>query len=41
MCIRDSVCGKTKEDYVDVVERLAETDVDMLEINISLSLIHI
>ena len=30
-----NVCGKTKEDYVDVVERLAETDVDMLEINIS------
>lgn len=30
-----NVCGKTKEDYIDVVERLAETDVDMLEINIS------
>lgn len=30
-----NVCGKTTEDYVDVVERLAETDVDMLEINIS------
>lgn len=30
-----NVCGKTKEDYVAVVERLAETDVDMLEINIS------
>ena len=30
-----NVCGKTKEDYVDVVERLADTDVDMLEINIS------
>ena len=30
-----NVCGKTKEDYVDVVERLSETDVDMLEINIS------
>ncbi|MBQ5867761.1 MAG: dihydroorotate dehydrogenase [Lachnospiraceae bacterium] len=28
-------CGKTKEDYIDVVERLADTDVDMLEINIS------
>ena len=30
-----NVCGKTKEDYIDVVERLGETDVDMLEINIS------
>lgn len=30
-----NVCGKSKEDYVDVVERLGETDVDMLEINIS------
>ena len=30
-----NVCGKTKEDYIDVVERLADTDVDMLEINIS------
>lgn len=30
-----NVCGKTKEDYVDVVERLGDTDVDMLEINIS------
>lgn len=30
-----NVCGKTKEDYLDVVERLADTDVDMLEINIS------
>ncbi|WMJ87530.1 dihydroorotate dehydrogenase [Anaerocolumna sp. MB42-C2] len=30
-----NVCGKTTEDYIDVVERLAETDVDMLEINIS------
>ena len=29
------MCGKTKEDYLDVVERLGETDVDMLEINIS------
>ena len=29
------VCGKTKEDYLDVVERLNDTDVDMLEINIS------
>lgn len=30
-----NVCGKTTRDYLDVVERLAETDVDMLEINIS------
>ncbi len=30
-----NVCGKTKEDYIDVVERLGDTDVDMLEINIS------
>lgn len=30
-----NVCGRTAEDYCDVVMRLAETDVDMLEINIS------
>lgn len=30
-----NVCGKTKEDYVAVVERLGDEDVDMLEINIS------
>ncbi len=30
-----NVCGKTTEDYIDVVERLADTDVDMLEINVS------
>lgn len=30
-----NVCGKTKEDYCDVVERLADTEVDLLEINIS------
>ena len=30
-----NVCGKTKEDYLDVVERLNDTDVDMFEINIS------
>ena len=30
-----NVCGKTTEDYIDVVERLGDTDVDMLEINIS------
>ena len=30
-----NVCGKTTEDYVDVVEKLASQPVDMLEINIS------
>ncbi len=30
-----NVCGKTKEDYVDVVEKLSDTDVDLLEINVS------
>ncbi|MGN1147710.1 MAG: dihydroorotate dehydrogenase [Lachnospiraceae bacterium] len=30
-----NVCGKTVEDYVEVVERLGDTDVDMLEINVS------
>lgn len=30
-----NVCGRSKEDYVEVVERLAQEDVDMLEINIS------
>ena len=30
-----NVCGKTVEDYLDVVERLGDTDVDMLEINVS------
>lgn len=30
-----NVCGKTTEDYVEVVERLASEPVDMLEINIS------
>lgn len=30
-----NVCGKTTEDYCEVVERLAEEAVDMLEINIS------
>ena len=30
-----NVCGKTTEDYCQVVERLAHEDVDMLEINIS------
>ncbi len=30
-----NVCGKTVEDYLAVVERLGDTDVDMLEINVS------
>ena len=30
-----NVCGRTKEDYIETVERLADTEVDMLEINIS------
>lgn len=30
-----NVCGKTTEDYVEVVERLAGEPVDLLEINIS------
>lgn len=30
-----NVCGKTIEEYIEVVERLASEDVDLLEINIS------
>ncbi|MCM1180490.1 MAG: dihydroorotate dehydrogenase [Clostridium sp.] len=30
-----NVCGKSEADYVEVVERLADEDVDMLEINVS------
>ena len=30
-----NVCGKTTEDYLEVVERLGDEPVDMLEINIS------
>lgn len=30
-----NVCGKTVEDYLEVVEKLGDTDVDMLEINVS------
>lgn len=30
-----NVCGKTVEDYLEVVERLSNEDVDMLEINVS------
>ncbi|MBP3622302.1 MAG: dihydroorotate dehydrogenase [Lachnospiraceae bacterium] len=30
-----NVCGKSTEDYLEVVERLADEDVDLLEINVS------
>ena len=30
-----NVCGKSIEDYLDVVEKLGDTSVDMLEINVS------
>lgn len=30
-----NVCGKTVEDYIEVVEKLADEKVDMLEINVS------
>ena len=30
-----NVCGKSKEDYIDVVERLSDEPVDLLEINVS------
>ena len=30
-----NVCGKSTEDYLDVCERLYDTDVDLLEINVS------
>jgi len=30
-----NVCGRSKEDYVDAVEQLANTNADLLEINIS------
>lgn len=30
-----NVCGKSEKDYVEVVERLAQEDVDLLEINVS------
>lgn len=30
-----NVCGRTTEDYIDVVEKLGDEDVNMLEINIS------
>lgn len=30
-----NVCGKSVEDYLEVVEKLSDTEVDMLEINVS------
>lgn len=30
-----NVCGKSEKDYIEVVERLADEDVDLLEINVS------
>ncbi|MDE5820155.1 MAG: dihydroorotate dehydrogenase [Lachnospiraceae bacterium] len=30
-----NVCGKTVEDYIEVVEKLSDSSVDMLEINVS------
>lgn len=30
-----NVCGRSTEDYLDVVERLGDCDVDLLEINVS------
>ena len=30
-----NVCGKSEQDYVEVVERLADENVDLLEINVS------
>ncbi len=30
-----NVCGKTVEDYLEVVERLGDTEIDMMEINVS------
>lgn len=30
-----NVCGKSVQEYIDVVERLNDTDIDMMEINIS------
>ena len=35
-----NVCGRSEEDYCEVVERLAGEDVDMLEINISCPNVH-
>ena len=30
-----NVCGKSEKDYLEVVERLADQPVDLLEINVS------
>ena len=30
-----NVCGKSVQDYLDVVEKLSDADIDMMEINIS------
>ncbi len=30
-----NICGKTVEDYLEVAEKLADTDVDLLEVNVS------
>ncbi len=30
-----NVCGKSEKDYVEVVERLSDEDIDLLEINVS------
>ena len=30
-----NVCGKSVSDYLEVVEKLSDTDIDMMEINIS------
>ena len=30
-----NVCGKSVEDYIEVVEKLSDTDIDMMEIKIS------
>ena len=35
-----NVCGRSTEDYIEVVERLGEEPVDMLEINISCPNVH-
>ena len=35
-----NVCGKTTEDYLEVVERLGDESVDLLEINISCPNVH-
>lgn len=34
-CVIVNVCGKTVEDYLEVVERLSDEAVDLLEINVS------